>query len=155
MKELNKIFTIVLIGVVLTTATGCSAKESKLAQDVMNTVKDKAKHFAEEKWQDIADWATEESNYVDPETEDLLKQASIVMKSFESQDEDGVVKKAYEIWINNICTDTDKKYDIKYKSYTTNRKHKDGLGIDWFAVLDDDVYSFGEYGDTYDAVLNY
>lgn len=206
-----------MIGLVITTSTGCSVKESELAHDVMDTVKEKAKNFAEEKWADIEEWATEDDGYVDPETEKMLKQASVVMKAFQSNDEeslfmlfneymrknykedlerdikgafdfvdgevlsyddpmilpstretdeDGVVKNAHEIWIENICTDTGKKYEIKYTSYDVNKRHSDGIGIDWFAVIDsemaekeeddslDDVYTFGEYGDTYDAVIN-
>ena len=216
MKVLNKIFTIVLIGFVITASTGCSAKESKLVHDVVDTVKDKAKSVAQDKLNDLKDWATENA-YMDPETENLLNQASVVMESFQSNDEeslfmlfneymrknykedlerdikgafdfvdgevlsyddpmilpstretdeDGVVKNAHEIWIENICTDTGKKYEIKYTSYDVNKRHSDGIGIDWFAVIDsemaekeeddslDDVYTFGEYGDTYDAVIN-
>ena len=218
MKVLNKIFAIILIGFVITASTGCSAKESKLAHDVMDTVKDKAKNFAKEKWADIEEWATEDDGYVDPETEKMLNQASVVMESFQSNDEESLfmlfneyIRKNYKekleddingvfdlvegdiisfdkpsiyvsskttdengilircqyVSIYNICTDKGKRYEIEFEFYDVNKKHQDGVGISTFSISDSDeyteendfpsdaVYTFGDYGDTYDAVLNY
>lgn len=215
--KVKKIIAIGLIGILITTSTGCSAKENKLVHDVVDTVKDKAKSVAQDKLNDFKDWATENA-YVDPETENLLNQASVVMESFQSKDadslfmlfneymrenykedlerdikgafdfmdgniisydepsiepstqktdENGIIQDSHEIWIDNICTDTGERYEIKFKTYDVNKKYKEGLGIEWFAIIDgdletktdkeliDDVYAFGPYGDTDDAVLNW
>ena len=80
--KVKKILAIGLIGISIITSTGCSAKESKLAHDVMDTVKDKAKNFAEEKWKNIEDWTTEgntENEYIDAETKELIDQAYTVV----------------------------------------------------------------------------
>ena len=215
--KVKKIVAIGLIGILIITSTGCSAKENKLVHDVVDTLKDKAKSVAQDKLNDFKDWATENA-YVDPETENLLNQASVVMESFQSKDEDslfmlfneymrknykedlerdikgafdfidgdivsydepsiepstqktdenGIIKDSHEIWIDNIRTDKGKKYEIKFKTYDVNKKYKEGLGIEWFAIIEgdlvtktgkdliDDMYNFGPYGDTYDAVLNW
>ena len=220
MKELNKIFTIVLIGVVLTTATGCSAKESKLAQDIMNTVKDKAKHFAEEKWQDIEDWATEDDGIkleeVDPnaymayeEAQNLLKHfkmrnmegikdhfCSYIKEKHEDElsvdieaclnlidgeiisydepvirrdswetDEEGLVKLSEDVTIENIRTESKKRYCISFSSYVVNKNNPAGQGIIDLKVYDMDMYTeengFPEeanaevwYEDVFDKIIN-
>ena len=216
--KVKKILAIGLIGILITTSTGCSAKENKLVYDVVDTVKEKAKNFAEEKWADIEEWATEDDGYVDPETEKMLKQASVVMKAFQSNDEEtlfmlfneyirknykekleddinevfdwvegdilsfdkpsiyessrktdenGILIRCQYVSIYNICTDEGKRYEIEFEFYDVNKKHQDGVGINRFSISDSDeyteendfpsdaVYTFGDYGDTYDAVLNY
>lgn len=62
MKVLNKLTIVVLVEIVTMVSTGCSLAKGGLVRDIMDEIKNKAGSFAEEKWQDIEDWATEESD---------------------------------------------------------------------------------------------
>ena len=217
MNKLNRMLVIMLIEITMILLTGCvPEKGASLVNDVMNAVK----HKIENEWQSIESWVTEddtESDYIDPETEEVSKKAYLIIRALKSRDEktifmmfNGYIRKNYKeklendinevfdlvegdiisfdkpsiyessrttdengilircqyVSIYNMCTDKGKRYEIEFEFYDVNKKHQDGVGINTFSISDSDeyteendfpsdaVYTFGEYGDTYDAVLN-
>lgn len=218
--KVKEILAIGLIGILITISTGCSAKENKLAHDVVDTVKNKAKNFAEEKWKNLEDWATEDDGVklydVDTNAQIAYDEAMNVIKCFKAKnidgvkklfcpyvkekhedelgtdieaclnlingeiisydepdiqrnswetDEDGIVKLGEDVTIENICTESGKKYCISFSSYVVNKNNPEGKGIIDLKVYDMEAYteenSFPEdanaevwYEDVFDKIIN-